>query len=195
MKGDRGLVQIVDAAMREAERRSGPWLACRVGCYECCIGPFPITRLDALRLREGLSQLESRDPARAGRVRARARESAEHLRREFPGDTTRLVLEIEDAGENELCPALDPASGACDLYEARPITCRIFGPAVRLPAETAASAVGICELCYRGASDEEIAACEVEVDTRPEAGLLDELEKSGGASGETLVAFALAEAS
>jgi Fe-S-cluster containining protein len=195
MKGDRGLVQIVDAAMREAERRSGPWLACRIGCYECCIGPFPITRLDALRLREGLSQLESRDPARAGRVRARARESAERLKQEFPGDTVALVLNVDEAGENELCPALNPASGACDLYEARPITCRIFGPAVRLPAKTEASAVGICELCYRGASDEEIAACEVEVDTRREAGLLDELEKSGGGSGETLVAFALTEAS
>ena len=180
--------------MREAERRSGPWLACRIGCYECCIGPFPITALDALRLREGLRELETRDPERAGRIRARARESVERLRREFPGDTTRLILEIEDAGENELCPALDPASGACELYGARPITCRTFGPAVRLPAEIG-SAVAICELCYRGASDQEIVACEVEVDTRLEAGLLDQIEKSGGGAGETLVAFALAEAS
>lgn len=195
MKGDRDLIQIVDVAMREAERRSGPWLACRIGCYECCIGPFPITALDALRLREGLSELETRDPERAGRVRARARESAERLKQEFPGDTVALVLDIEDAGQNELCPALDPASGACDLYDARPITCRTFGPAMRLPADAEVSAVGVCELCYRGASDDEIAACEVEVDTRREAQLLHELEKSGGGSGETLVAFALAEAS
>ncbi len=180
--------------MREAERRSGPWLACRIGCYECCIGPFPITRLDALRLRKGLSELESRDPERAGRIRAHARESAERLKQEFPGDTMALLLDVDEAGENELCPVLDPASGACDLYEARPINCRTFGPAVRFPSASE-PAVGVCELCYRGASDEEIAACEVEVDTRREAELLLELDKSGGGTGETLVAFALAEAS
>lgn len=195
MQGDRELIQIVDAAMREAECRSGPWLACRIGCYECCIEPFPITALDALRLREGLNEMEDRDPERAGRVRARARESVERLRREFPGDTVALVLDIEGAGKNELCPALDPVSGACDLYEARPLTCRTFGPAVRFPAEAEAPAVGVCELCYRGASDDEIAACQVEVDIRREAGLLRQIEKSGGGTGETLVAFALAEAS
>jgi len=195
MKGDRELIQIVDAAMREAELRSGRWLACRIGCYECCIGPFPITALDASRLRAGLSELEKGDPERAERVRTRALASVERLKREFPGDTVSLVVDIEDAGQNEVCPALDPASGACDLYEARPITCRTFGPAVRIPSESETAAVGICELCYRGASDEEIAACEVEVDTRREAELLEELEKSGGGGGETLVAFALAEAS
>ena len=40
--GDRELVQIVDAAMAEAARRSGSWLVCRLGCTQCCIGPFPI---------------------------------------------------------------------------------------------------------------------------------------------------------
>src|SRR5690242_261004 len=45
--GDRAFIQIVDAATAEAARRSGPWLACRPGCTQCCIGPFPITQLDA----------------------------------------------------------------------------------------------------------------------------------------------------
>ncbi|HEY1239645.1 MAG TPA: YkgJ family cysteine cluster protein [Bryobacteraceae bacterium] len=191
MKADRELIQIVDAAMREAERRSGSWLACRIGCYECCIGPFPITALDALRLQEGMEDLEKRDPERADRIRGRARASVERLKRAYPGDTVAQVLEIEEAGQDEVCPALDPASGACELYEARPITCRTFGPAVRIPSESEAVAVGVCELCYRGASDEEIAACEVEVDNRREVELLEEL----GQTGETLVAFALAEAS
>ena len=54
---DGDLVQILDAALAEAARKSGPWLACRLGCTECCKGPFPITRLDALRLRAGLDEL------------------------------------------------------------------------------------------------------------------------------------------
>jgi Fe-S-cluster containining protein len=166
---DLALVQIVDRAMADAARRSGPWLVCRLGCTACCMGPFAITQLDARRLRRGLAELESRDPGRALRIRERAGG--------FRGD------------EDEPCPALDLETGACDLYAWRPITCRAFGPPVRCSDE----AVGVCELCYQGAGDEEIAACEVEIDPDGlESALLDELERTAHARGETTVAGALA---
>jgi Fe-S-cluster containining protein len=192
MTGDSKLVQIVDRAMAEAVRKSGSWLLCRPGCHECCIGPFPITQLDAVRLREGLTELAGRDPQRAARVRGRARSAVKRIRREFPVDPVHTVLEVEEAAGDELCPALDPATGTCDLYTARPITCRTFGPAVRLRSES----LGICELCYRGATDEQIAACQVVVDPdglEPE--LIDQLEWTGNQRGETIVAFALLGAS
>jgi Fe-S-cluster containining protein len=187
--GDRELIQIVDAAMAEAARLSGAWLVCRAGCAECCIGPFPITQLDAWRLRQGLTQLERRDPECAARVRRRSREAVARLR-DFPGDlTTGILDEDEDAEERfaalpdeEYCPALDPETLTCDLYEARPITCRIFGPAVRSGGDV----LGVCELNYQGATDEQIAACQVHVDP---GGLEDELLQGEG--GQTIVAFAL----
>ena len=74
--GDSALIRIVDAALAEAVRLSGARLACRPGCTGCCMGPFPITQLDARRLREGLAELEACDPTRAGDVRERARQSA-----------------------------------------------------------------------------------------------------------------------
>lgn len=57
------------------------------------------------------------------------------------------------------CPALDPSTGLCDLYDARPITCRTFGPAVVMPG----GAISTCELCFRGATDEQIAAAAVKI--------------------------------
>lgn len=194
MKGDAQLVQIVDAAMAEAVQKSGSWLACRIGCTQCCLGPFPITLLDGRRLREGLAALESSDPERASRVRKRARASLERLCREFPTDTVTTVLSLDDAADDEPCPALDPETGACDLYAARPITCRTFGPAVRLGSEPEAHALGVCALCYQGATDEQIAACQVEIDLQLEIEL-EELERTSGARADTIVAFALAEAS
>lgn len=191
MRGDRELIQIVDAAMAEAERKSGSWIACRLGCHECCIGPFPITPLDALRLREGLADLAARDPGRAGRVRERSNASVARLRREFPDDPVATVLAVDGAAEEEPCPALDPETGGCDLYAARPITCRTFGPAVRLGS----GPVGTCELCYQGATDEQIAGCQVEIDAGLESELVEELERTAGTRGDTLVAFALTEAS
>jgi Fe-S-cluster containining protein len=188
---DRDLVQIVDAVMVEAARRSGGLLACRPGCCECCIGPFPITQLDAIRLREGLAELAARDAVRAARLKRRALASVARIESQYPDDPLGSVLAIDEAASEELCPALDPSTGTCDLYEARPITCRTFGPAVRLGAESLA----VCELCYRGAIDSEIAACEVTVDPDGlEDALLRELESEGRAS-ETIVAFALAAAS
>jgi Fe-S-cluster containining protein len=186
---DRELIQIVDAAMAEAARLSGAWVVCRPGCAECCLGPFPITQLDAWRLREGLAQLERRDPERAARVRRRSRESVARMA-DFPGDlTTGILDENEEAEERfaalpdeEYCPVLDPESLTCDLYEARPMTCRIFGPAVRSGGDV----LGVCELNYRGATDEQIAACQVEVDP---AGLEDALLE--GERQQTIVAFAL----
>ena len=198
-RGDEQLIQIVDAALVDANRRSGDWLACRPGCTQCCIGPFPINPLDAARLRQGLKDLEATDPDRAHRIRNRAHDSVARLSDDFPGDAQTGILGEDAASEtrfagfadDEPCPALDPATGLCDLYAARPMTCRTFGPPVRSGPE---GALGVCELCYRGASDEEIASCEMTPDPDDlEARLLRQLEETTGARGNTIVAFCLAK--
>jgi len=196
---DQQLVQIVDQAMAEAAKKSGSWLVCRPGCTQCCIGPFPINQLDAARLRQGMQQLEAGDPIRAARVRDRARDSILRLSPGFPGDPATGILaqdDDEDAearfadfANDEPCPALDPATGMCDLYAFRPMTCRTFGPPVRSGPE---GGLGVCELCYHGASDNEIAACEMKPDPDGlEETLVEEAEQSAGVRGNTIVAFVL----
>jgi len=173
MPTDDALIQIVDAALAEAARRSGPWLLCRPGCAQCCLGEFPITQLDAARLRRGLAELGTREPDRAARVRQRVREA---VARQAP------------MADDDPCAALDPKTGTCDLYAARPITCRAFGPPVR----SESGDLGVCELCFEGASVAEIAACEVDFDPQDlEPVLLRELEQTAGVHGETSVALAL----
>ena len=194
--GDQALIQIVDSALADAARRAGEWLVCRPGCTQCCIGVFTINQLDARRLRQGLADLEAVAPQRATRVRERAREAVARLAREFPGDLATGVLDEGEIAEqrfsefanDEPCPALDPETGACELYESRPMTCRTFGPPVR-----SEEGLGVCELCFHGASVEQIAACEMIPDPDDlESTLLQELERTTGARGETIVAFALA---
>lgn len=192
---DKKLVQIVDAALLDAEWRSGDRLICRPGCTPCCIGVFAIDQLDMLRLRDGLAHLDTTDPERAARVRQRARESWERVASKFPGDVHSGVLddddkaaeEFEEFADYEPCPALDPDRGTCDVYRWRPITCRVFGPPLR-----SEGGLGVCELCYHGATPEEIASCELKLDEANalEAELVEELEKSGS-KGKTIVAFAL----
>jgi len=193
---DQALVQIVDSALADTARSSGKWLVCRAGCTQCCIGVFPINQLDALRLREGLAKLEECAPQRAERVRQCARDAVSRLSKDFPGDPTSGLLAEGEAAEqrfaefanDEPCPALDPETGLCELYEARPMTCRVFGPPVR-----SADGLGVCGLCFQGATDEEIAACEMNPDPEDlESTLVAEVEKATGAKGQTIVAFCLA---
>lgn len=185
MANDARLIQIVDAALAEAAAKAGAWLKCRPGCCDCCLGAFEISSLDADRLRRGLLRLAEREPERAARVRVRATTAADRLRSQYPIDTASSVL-AEVADDDEPCPALDPATGTCDLYESRPLTCRAFGPAIR-----SGNAVGTCELCFPGATDEEIAACAVELDSDAlELPFLRELA-GGQRATPTVVALAL----
>jgi Fe-S-cluster containining protein len=192
---DRTLIQIVDSALADATRRSGKWLACRPGCTQCCIGVFPINQLDAMRLQKGFDDLEKISPAHAARMRERAHDAVMRLLPEFPGDPISGVLDegdefqqrFSDFANDEPCPALDPATGLCELYESRPMTCRVFGPPVR-----SEDGLGVCELCFQGATDTEIAACEMNPDPDDwESSLLKKLEKATGRKGNTIIAFCL----
>ena len=195
------LIQIVEAAVADAYRRGGHHLVCKPGCFQCCIGVFPISHEDAARLRKGLAGLEQTDPARAQRIRTRAADSLAGLAALFPGDSTIGILnedyessplfadESEDAiGDNEPCPVLDPTTGTCDLYAHRPILCRTFGP----PLRTAEDNLATCELCFIHATTEEITACELgptipaQEETSNEA-----FNAAHNLHGQTLVAYAL----
>jgi Fe-S-cluster containining protein len=198
------LVQIVDAALAFATQRSGQHLACRPGCTQCCHGVFPISQQDAARLREALRALDQSDPQRSSRIRTRTTKSVTRLAPLFPGDITTGVLDedYEDAtlfadeskdaiGENEPCPVLDPATGTCDLYTARPIVCRTFGP----PMRTLEGDLATCELCFIHASTEEIIAAELDP-TIPErdAASNEAFNATHNIHGETIIAYALRSA-
>ena len=110
----------------------------------------------------------------------------------FPGDARTGVLAPENEGTwdsfadheqaDAACPVLDPVSGRCDLYDGRPLTCRIFGPPVRQE-----EGVGVCELCYSGASRDDLFAGEVHLD---HVELEEELNLQLPAT-ETIIAWAL----
>jgi Fe-S-cluster containining protein len=190
--GDSELVQIMDGALAEASRRAGEWLVCRPGCTPCCHGAFAIGPLDALRLSAGMEALRAAEPLKAEAVEERARTWIAEHGADFPGDRETGILgetvaereRFEEFANEAACPALDPATGRCDVYAWRPMTCRVFGPPVRVGD---GSALAHCELCFAGAGRAEVAACEMPVPHDLEARLVEEV----GEEGETVVAFAV----
>jgi Fe-S-cluster containining protein len=189
-KQDDELLQILDAEFARASRIAGEHLVCRKGCTACCYGPFAINALDAMRLREGMAAM----PAElAERVRARARKWVEEFGGEFPGvdgvlgESDEERARFEEFANDAACPALDVETGLCDVYEARPMTCRVFGPPVSVDAGVEEKALGHCELCFTQASAEVVEMCQMHPPHELEASVMAEL----GESGETVVAFAL----
>ena len=190
----RGLQRDFDATAAKA----GRWLACCPGCAECCLGPFPITRLDEQRLRVGMARLTEADPPRALAVRKRARQALAVLADGFPGDPLtgrlsehegRLDRFLERHG-NLACPALDPQSQRCDLYAWRPVSCRTYGPPARFGDERTPP----CRLCFVGATAESIEACRMVPDREGlEQRILAGMGVLGGEDWETLIPFALIE--
>jgi Fe-S-cluster containining protein len=143
--------------------------------------------------------LQRSDAAGAERIRERARKSFARLAADFPGDAITGILDESDEAQerfmsfadDEPCPALSPENGRCELYAHRPMTCRVFGPPVRSEQE---DGLAVCELCYHGATDEEIAACEMRPDPdNIEAALIEVVEHASGIKGNTIVAYCLAQ--
>ncbi|MEE2636876.1 MAG: YkgJ family cysteine cluster protein [Acidobacteriota bacterium] len=195
-RGDRRLVALVDEATGRARDRAGPHLTCQAGCSPCCFGPFAITQLDAWRLRRGLNRLAETNVGRANGVRRRAHAAVETQSPVFPSGRVGLfATEAEEHRfyrqfESSPCPALDPDSGACVVYEWRPLVCRTYGPPVRIDGDDFPP----CPLCFTKATSDEVEAARQPIDVSvEEAPLVDAAETEFGRRGMTTVAFALAE--
>lgn len=177
------IAAIADQAFAEAKQKAGAWLACKPGCDSCCRKPFAITQSDAIRLREAL-MLAPRDVAED--IAQRARDAWSIMRDDFPGDLTTGTFDANDEWrewffrrhDGLACPVLDLSTGACRLYEARPVCCRLYGALITIGAQTSDP----CPLCFEGASAGQIESTRLVV-------ALPEREAPQAA--ETVIAFAL----
>ena len=167
-RGDHKLIQIVDSALADATRRSGHWLVCRPDVPNAASAPSPSINSTRSACSGASPTWSKRDPKRAARIRAAcSRRPLPAWHPTFPATPSpESCDEGEEADQqfaefanDEPCPVLDPATGLCELYESRPMTCRVFGPPVR-----SEDGLGVCELCFQGASDKQIAACEMKPD-------------------------------
>jgi Fe-S-cluster containining protein len=139
-----------------------------------------------------METLRATDPALAAEIERRAARWIFEHGSSFPGNLEKGVLgnsaeereRFEEFANEAACPALDPETGRCDVYQWRPMTCRVFGPPVRMGD---GEALAHCELCSIRATPAEVLACEMTVPYDLEAELLDEIPSKD----ETVVAFAL----
>lgn len=120
---------------------------CGKGCCHCCIGPFPITLLDAEELRRGLQELPA---VQRQNIEERASLQTTAIETAYPDLATDSLLDgWPDCKVDELvarfadlpCPALQE-DGSCAVYTFRPLTCRTMG----IPVEADGMVNGACDI-------------------------------------------------
>lgn len=185
---DRNILATVDAAIATSHARAGKWIACRAGCSECCSVVFPITMQDAARLHRGLL---AAPPALRADIVARAKALWARLAVDFPGDVGRGLFQSNDEWQEWFlsrhkgtpCPVVDLETGACRLYDHRPVACRLYGHLIQIGEE----AQTICHYCFRGATEGDIEASRVFVPTTA-------IDQAGLDPGETVISYVLTTA-
>jgi len=149
----------------------------------------------------------SAEPALAAAIELRARAWVAEHGADFPGDLETGMLgtsdeereRFEDFANEAACPALDPATGRCDVYaletddvpgvrSARSHGRRrgdFYPPHGRKPVRGGRWA--IASFAFMGLAEAEVVACEMTVPHELEAEVLEEI----GSNRETVVAFAV----
>jgi Fe-S-cluster containining protein len=127
----RAIVAQADAAFAKVKQDFASCVKCKITCVDCCHALFDLTLIEALYLnyhcnrtitgkdRETLIERSNRADRKVYRVKRKAYQALKEGKKEAD------ILE-DLAVERVRCPLLNEED-RCDLYEHRPITCRIYG--------------------------------------------------------------------
>lgn len=143
-------------------------LQCGRGCSLCCYGLFEIGSADVAVIADGLSTL---NPARRDMIIRRAVDIVASSRHPNLRECSPIEKEaFFDRTASTPCPNLDE-TGACMIYEHRPLVCRTFG----LPLRNGARYLGdVCELNFKSASKTEKTSAAWDLQWEDELGPEDE---------------------
>jgi Fe-S-cluster containining protein len=125
------LVDQVDAVFKKVQEEYNECVACKLGCADCCHALFDLTLIEAMFVKsqfdkvipkEQRVQLIKRANAADRKVYKLKRDASKAYQN---GESENKILE-KMAQHRIRCPLLDE-SDKCELYESRPITCRLYG--------------------------------------------------------------------
>lgn len=125
------LVASVDEIFRRVREQCGEAVTCRPGCSDCCHAVFDLGLVEALYINQKFNErlqglerqavIERADEAE----RRQAKLAKKAFKRSEQGAQAEEILE-EVAKKRIRCPMLQD-DDTCVLYDARPITCRLYG--------------------------------------------------------------------
>jgi len=125
------LVTMADAAFERVKAEFGECVSCRQGCADCCHALFDLTLIEAIyinnhfyRVHDG--EMRQKLLAKADQADRQVYLIKKRAYRNYREGTDENEILAHLATERLRCPLLNDQN-RCDLYEYRPITCRLYG--------------------------------------------------------------------
>jgi Fe-S-cluster containining protein len=121
----------VEAAFSKIKDEYSDCVRCGIGCADCCHALFDLTLIEALYINhkfnqhfEGEARERLLDRANSADRRIYRIKKAAHKDHEAGKSEDEILKDL--AGQRVRCPLLND-DDQCDLYDHRPITCRLYG--------------------------------------------------------------------
>ena len=114
----KAIVDQVDAVFKKVKEEHKECVRCKLGCADCCHALFDLTLIEALYIK---SQFDAVFQEEARSLIIERANEADHEN----GKPESEILE-EMSAQKVRCPLLN-SDDRCDLYEHRPLTCRLYG--------------------------------------------------------------------
>lgn len=127
----KALVDQVEAVFQKVQQEYNECVACKVGCSDCCHALFDLTLIEAMFIKSQFDKIipqEARKEIieRAGAADRKVYKLKRKASKEYQEGRTETEILEEMAGQRVPCPLLD-SENRCELYDSRPITCRLYG--------------------------------------------------------------------
>lgn len=127
----QSLVEQVEAVFKQVQNEYGECVSCKVGCADCCHALFDLTLIEAMFIKHQFDKVIPKEDRQeiveranvADRKVYKLKRAASKAHQE--GKPENEILE-EMAVQRIRCPLLDE-NDKCEMYESRPITCRLYG--------------------------------------------------------------------
>jgi Fe-S-cluster containining protein len=125
------VVKMADNAFDKVRASHSGCIKCKIGCSDCCHALFDLTLIEALYINHKFKEMVDGDKKLRLEEKANIADRAvfklkKKAYKEFEGGKSEDDI-LKDMAEKRLrCPLLNK-DDRCDLYEFRPITCRLYG--------------------------------------------------------------------
>lgn len=125
------LVEQVNQLFDKVQEEYDACVACKVGCADCCHALFDLTLIEAMYIKSQFEKVIAKDVGekileKANTADRQVYKLKRAASKEFEEGKPETEILEEMASQRIRCPLLNDGD-KCDLYESRPITCRLYG--------------------------------------------------------------------
>ena len=125
------LSKAAEESFKRIEHKHSDCVNCKIQCTECCYALFDLSLVEAIYINQRFKEISDKEQKekileRASRSDRKVHKIKKKAYKDYEAGKSEEEILEEMATERVPCPLLNE-NGHCELYEHRPITCKLYG--------------------------------------------------------------------